>query len=86
MNTIRPLTILSGYVRDFESQQLRVELNGDIDVSHDQHGMSHFADLERQISRRLNPFQCLYFGIVQPVQVDLAHVNPASFHCRSLPV
>jgi hypothetical protein len=35
------------HVGDFETQQLRVELNGDVDVSHNQYDVSHFADLER---------------------------------------
>jgi hypothetical protein len=47
--------------------------------------MSHFADLERHIGRRLNSFQCLYFGIVQTVQIDLAQINRAFFHVAFSP-
>jgi hypothetical protein len=81
-----PYHAIGIHVGDLEAEYLGVELNRGIDVSDHQDSMSQFADLERHISRRLNAFQCLNFGIVQPVQIDLAQINSASFHFRSLPM
>ena len=44
----------------------------------DHHGLGlvgQGGEISRQ--RRLNSFQCLYFGIVQTVQIDLAQINCA---------